>query len=198
MDFKDFDELNSLAKTFLEKRFAEDIRQNKKPEDDDELMDLVLSLLLEWYDRGITDACVDVDWGYSKRVADEDDSIKERVIYENIAGMNFEDRVREYAKDYDVAGIMLVITTECHRVYNAAIQHVAELYEDDNGVSIGKKWFTMEDEKVRDTHSYLHGKSVGRDDYFYTFDNDAARFPGDFADPANNCNCRCWIKLEKI
>ena len=192
MGIQDFDELNSLVNDFVKKRLIEDANQGKRPEEDDDLIDLALMLMLDWYERGVVEANDNLGTAY------ESDSTKKNVIYENIAGKNFEDRVREHAAEYDVAGIMLVVTTECHRVYNAAIQHVAELYEDDNGVSIGKKWFTMEDEKVRDTHSYLHGKSVGRDDYFYTFDNDAARFPGDFTAPANNCNCRCWIKLEKI
>ena len=51
----------------------------------------------------------------------------------------------------------------------------------------------MADERVRDTHSYLELETVGIDDDFYTYDGDHAPYPGLFALPENNINCRCEI-----
>lgn len=49
------------------------------------------------------------------------------------------------------------------------------------------------DEKVRDTHQYLEGMTVGIDEDFWTYDNDHASAPGMFEFAENNVNCRCEL-----
>lgn len=85
-----------------------------------------------------------------------------------------------------------LVETECNRVYNAAVLNTAKA----SGLPLKKKWITMMDDKVRDTHEYLEGVAVPLDTKFYTFDGDSALYPGGFESPENNVNCRCYIGLE--
>lgn len=113
-------------------------------------------------------------------------------VYKRIADKTFADRVREYAAKDDIEGIIRVADTEMQRDYNAGVY--------DAGVKGGattKTWVTMQDEKVRDTHFYLEGLTVGINDEFYTFDGDHAQHPGGFEFPQNNVNCRCVLAIKK-
>ena len=56
-----------------------------------------------------------------------------------------------------------------------------------------KTWATMLDDRVRETHEYLEGQTVGMDDDFYTYDGDHAPAPGLFELAENNVNCRCEL-----
>ena len=106
-----------------------------------------------------------------------------------IAGKTFRDRIM----DEDTAEeILRVINTEATRDYNAGAYNAAKT----SGVTgLRKRWNTMNDDRVRDTHQYLEGMVVGIDDRFYTSDGDSALYPGDFDDPANNVHCRCGISI---
>ena len=105
-----------------------------------------------------------------------------------IAGKTFRDRIL----DEDTAEeILRVIDTEAHRDYNAGVYNAAKA----SGKAPRKKWYTMMDDRVRDSHRYLHGMVVGLDDLFYTEDGDSALYPGGFDLPENNCNCRCVVTL---
>ena len=89
------------------------------------------------------------------------------------------------------------IETDINRIYNSAVSDLADEIEADEGIRIKRIWSTMEDDRVRETHSFLSGITPEEDGYFYPFDGDRARFPGDFENPANNVNCRCYIKLKR-
>jgi hypothetical protein len=56
-----------------------------------------------------------------------------------------------------------------------------------------KTWVTMMDDRVRDTHDYLEGETVGIGEDFYTYDGDHASAPGLFELAENNVNCRCEL-----
>ena len=106
-----------------------------------------------------------------------------------IAGQTFRDRIM----DEDTAEeILRMIDTEAHRDYNAGAYNAAKASGMDG---LKKRWETMRDDRVRDTHDYLEGTVVGIDDRFYTYDGDSAMYPGGFADPTNNVNCRCGISI---
>lgn len=62
-----------------------------------------------------------------------------------------------------------------------------------NAPLVEKVWATMEDERVRETHSFLDGVGVPLDTLFFTIDGDSARYPGDFTKAENNTNCRCTL-----
>ena len=58
-----------------------------------------------------------------------------------------------------------------------------------------KRWQTMMDDRVRDTHSYLEGMEVPYNEDFWTYDSDHAPAPGMFNRPENNINCRCVVEV---
>jgi uncharacterized protein with gpF-like domain len=58
-----------------------------------------------------------------------------------------------------------------------------------------KRWRTMNDDRVRDTHDYLEGMVVPFSERFYSYDGDSAEYPGGFALPENNINCRCVVEV---
>ena len=106
-----------------------------------------------------------------------------------IAGKTFRDRVMDATTAEEV---LRVIDTEATRDYNAGAYNAAKA----SGVSgLRKRWYTMRDDRVRDTHDYLEGMEVGLDDAFYTYDGDSAMYPGGFSLPENNVNCRCSVAI---
>lgn len=58
-----------------------------------------------------------------------------------------------------------------------------------------KKWCTMRDKKVRDTHKMVEGKVIPIDDFFDVGDS-LLRFPGDteYDEGTETVNCRCSLK----
>lgn len=106
-----------------------------------------------------------------------------------IAGETFRDRI---LKEDSVVEILRVIDTEAHRDFNTGVYNAAKASGRPN---LKKKWITMRDDRVRDTHQYIDGMVVGIDDSFYTFDGDSALYPGGFEKPENNVNCRCGITV---
>lgn len=121
-------------------------------------------------------------------------------IYKNIAGKNFEQRVDDEI-DHD-GELMRLIDSEFHRVYNTALFDTADDINNDpqSGKAglIMKTWITMGDDRVRDTHDYLEGTTIPLDERFYTYDDDSARYPGDFTLASNNCLCRCSISFSTL
>ena len=106
-----------------------------------------------------------------------------------IAGKTFRDRVLDASTAEEV---LRIIDTEATRDYNAGAYNAAKA----SGINgLRKRWITMLDDRVRDTHSYLEGMEVGIDDAFYTYDGDSAMYPGGFELPQNNVNCRCTVAI---
>lgn len=96
--------------------------------------------------------------------------------------------------DSEIGGVSLpdaiirIADTEMHRIANQAALDTAKYA----GAKY-KTWATMLDDKVRDTHDYLEGMTVGIDEDFYTYDGDHAPAPGLFELPENSINCRCEL-----
>ena len=121
------------------------------------------------------------------------DGLDDKAVNLEIDGETYRDRIVQQLDEDSLAGVLRIIETEAHRDYNTGVYDAGK----ESGVEVRKTWATMMDERVRDTHSYLEGMTVGFDDKFYTYDGDSARFPGDFSLPENNVNCRCGIVLVK-
>lgn len=155
----------------------------------DVLVDNILDFLIYSYTLG--NGVVNESFNLAQDV--DVDQLKES-IYKRIKGENFVDRIDEHLANNDREGIIRVIDTEMHRNYNQAIYDTAK----DTGVSFKKRWATMRDDKVRETHDYLEGVEVDLDSEFVTFDGDSAKFPGDFSRAENNVNCRCVIDLVRV
>lgn len=116
------------------------------------------------------------------------DGFDDKSVNLEIDGKTFRDRITE---DSTVEEVIRIIDTEAHRDYNTGVYDAAE----ESGKPVRKRWYTMMDDRVRDTHQYLEGMEVGLNDLFYTDDGDAALFPGGFELPQNNVNCRCIVTL---
>lgn len=150
-----------------------------------EAVDEVLDLLIIAYMNGVDAVSADLDIDPFVDVEEMQDS-----IYRRIAGETFAERVTKYAAQGQIYDIARVADTEVHRVYNEAAFNTAQR----SGASLNKRWVTMNDDRVRDTHYYLEGVVVPLDASFYTYDGDTALYPGGFMLPQNNVNCRCVVE----
>lgn len=85
----------------------------------------------------------------------------------------------------------LITRTEGHRIqsasnYNACVDAKAK------GADVVKQWSAALDARTRPSHRSLDGQIVEVDEPF-KYGNKTAMFPGDFGDPAEDCNCRCRV-----
>lgn len=86
---------------------------------------------------------------------------------------------------------MTIVRTESHRIQCHATsdaQHKAK----EKGADVLKQWDAALDSDTRDTHRRLDGQIRELDEPFEVA-GQSAMFPGDFGDPAEDCNCRCAI-----
>ena len=116
-------------------------------------------------------------------------------LYRSVGGMTFEERITERIKDgtLNKETLKRILETDYHRMEETGAYDRAVAYAKETGQTPYKVWQTMEDDRVRDTHWDIQDVEVPIDGRFYTFDNDSARFPGDFDFVENNVNCRCWL-----
>ena len=175
-----FDELNRFEAT-LRERFADG---KLVKEDEEDIIDEMLDLFLLAYAKGnsVTNANLSSDW-----MPTVDDVMK--VVDERVAGKTWRERVEEYFSSGGSADdLVRIAETETHRDANTAALDTAK-----KAGAKTKTWVTMADERVRDSHQYLEGMTVGIDEDFYTYDGDHAPAPGLFELPENSINCRCEL-----
>lgn len=185
-----FDELDILRER-LNADFSLGTEQRKLFRDD--RIDEILDMLIMAYVFGTEDA--DEELTVTEEVVTDE---MYNAVWLEIAGRNWEQRIREYFDDPNgtVDDIMRVVETDTNRIYNDAVLNVGEKVSK-RGVPVSKTWNTMLDDRVRDTHEYIESVTVPIDKRFYTFDGDSAMAPGGFTDPQNNINCRCSITLNR-
>lgn len=171
-----FDELNTLISFSFQNTDITDKKRSEK------IIDDLLSFLILAYLDGI-EAVSEM----LKTDIQPDTSQMRETIYLKIDGKDFADRAKNHIDNDDKTGLAELAEDEYHRVYESAKNDGAK----SSGTVKGKKWVTVGDDKVRDTHAYLEGMEVGIDDKFYTYDGDSALYPGDFSKAENNCGCRC-------
>lgn len=121
----------------------------------------------------------------------------EAAIFAAVGDKTFEERAAEHIRNDRRGRLRTLAETEFHRVYNRAVDDGARAYARREGRGVTKTWYTMQDDKVRDTHDYLEGMTVPVGQDFYTYDGDHAAYPGGFEKAANNANCRCIVKLNR-
>lgn len=178
------DELNAFESQVAERVGKEKIVYKDDLED---ILDLMLDLFLLAYAQGneITAANLSSEWQPSL-----EDVMS--VVDEKVAGKTWRERTEEYfANGGTGADIVRIADTEMHRIANTAALETAK-----RSGATSKTWVTMLDDKVRETHDYLEGVTVGIDDDFTTFDGDTAPAPGLFSLAQNNVNCRCELLFE--
>ena len=175
-----FDELNRFEAT-LRERFADG---KLVKEDEEDIIDEMLDIFLLAYAMGSSVTNDNLSSDYTPAV---DDVMK--VVDAKVAGKTWRERVEEYfANGGTGEDIARIADTETHRIANTAALDTAKY-----AGAMNKTWVTMLDDRVRDTHDYLEGETVGIDDDFYTYDGDHASAPGLFTLAENNVNCRCEL-----
>jgi hypothetical protein len=186
-----FDELN-VVRSGLEELSIEagSTKENVKPLNKDDCIDLVLDALIVAYVYGVETANQSLGTAIPTLEGEMRSAIEKK-----IAGKDFRERVSEYAAAGDIASIMRVADTDMTRIFNEAGMNTARAVSS-GGRPVTKTWRTMEDDRVRDTHEYLQGMTVPLEARFYTYDGDSAMYPGDFGNADNNCNCRCLLEFR--
>ena len=180
-----YDELNNIEERLVEESFdieAED-GTKKRRFNVEACIDIVLDALIMAYVYGVDYANETLGTEIPPTKAE-----MREAIYKKIADKDFEQRVREYAEDGKLPEIMRVVETDMTRVFNEGSLTTAT-----EAGAQSKTWITMNDDRVRDTHSYLEGMTVPLNAEFYTFDGDHASAPGGFSMAENNVNCRCIL-----
>lgn len=150
----------------------------------------ILSFLINGYALGVQAAA-------SMLTTELDVDVKqmEKAIYLVIEGKTFADRITDHVLTDDLPGLLRLVESEYHRVYNAAVEDGATDYVNNGGFGVTKNWYTVKDNKVRETHKYLEGQSIALEEEFFTFDGDHAPYPGRFTKAENNVGCRCIVRL---
>lgn len=183
------DEINALEER-LKVHFEDDGKGKIKSEQDyEDILDEMLDLFLLAYSNGATATNTELGTAVMPSV----DAV-DAAVYAPVAGATWRERVRGY---YESGGtlydIRRIAETDATRIYNqGAVDAVVA-----NGATadVMKRWRTMGDDRVRDTHSYLEGMEIPFDSDFYTYDGDHAPFPGMFELPENSINCRCVVEV---
>lgn len=82
-----------------------------------------------------------------------------------------------------------IVRTEAHRIQQAST-YDAQKGARAKGADVVKQWDSTLDGDTRPTHRHLDGQ-IREVDKPFEADGKEAMYPGDFGDPAEDCNCRC-------
>lgn len=82
-----------------------------------------------------------------------------------------------------------IVRTEAHRIQQASAMD-AQSVAKSKGADVVKMWDATLDGDTRPTHRELDGQ-IREVDKPFEANGKKAMFPGDFGDPAEDCNCRC-------
>lgn len=82
-----------------------------------------------------------------------------------------------------------IVRTESHRIQESAADDARQAVKR-KGCDVVKQWDSTMDSSTRPTHQQLDGQSRETDEPF-ELGGKTAMYPGDFGDPAEDCNCRC-------
>lgn len=179
------DELNVIM---LESWYTAD-RKDREALVKDDLFDL----LVEAYLLGIDHASDTLE-----QVVISDPDRMEEAIYRKIDGQTFEDRAVTHVRTGNMAALQTLAESEYHRVFNQGAADGAKEVAKETGRPVYKTWRTMRDDRVRETHFDLEGQTIPQNEYFFANDGDQALYPGGFANPENNVNCRCWLDYRRV
>jgi len=82
-----------------------------------------------------------------------------------------------------------IVRTDGHRIQQASADD-ARMAAKEKGADIVKQWDATLDGETRDAHRQLDGQ-IQEVDRPFVLGGLKAMYPGDFGDPAQDCNCRC-------
>ncbi len=169
-----FDEINRLSKKFVKETELE------------ELFETLYIVMYEAYLKGYEP---ENEKNKIKTEPPKEDLI-ELLIFFKYGDKDPFDLLEEAYRNDDKVRIKTIFENEYHRMFNAGA------YDYGREHCRTKKWVTMNDYRVRDTHNYLEGVELPVDAEFITYDGDGALYPGGFSNAANNVNCRCVLEYR--
>lgn len=163
----------------------------------EEFLETIENYLINAYVSGAKDTLEEL--GQNSALIDEINIIPglQSALEQSVGGMTYRNRTILGYFEYSPQEMQRLVSNEYHRMYNTGAYEMAKSLEA-QGMRVGKKWHTMKDDKVRDTHIYLEGEVVPLDEPFFTFDGDSALYPGDFSQAENNIGCRCRVTYEEV
>ena len=105
--------------------------------------------------------------------------------------MSYEDITRNIANTTraPLSRARTIVQTETHRIKQASTRDV-QVKAKEKGADVLKQWNSTLDGETRKTHRKLDGQIREVEEPF-EMDGKKAMYPGDFNDPAEDCNCRC-------
>lgn len=126
-----------------------------------------------------------VDVNQLKRAVSSEISrgIASGLMYEEIA------RNIQFRTNAPISRAKTIVRTEGHRIQQASADDARRVAKS-KGANVVKQWDATMDGKTRPTHRQLDGQIREVEEYF-ELGNKKAMYPGEFGDPAEDCNCRC-------
>ncbi len=109
------------------------------------------------------------------------------------SGMDYNDIARNIASaaKAPLGRAKTIVRTEAHRIQQAS-KYDAQKVAVSKGASVVKQWNATLDGDTRRNHRKLDGQIRELDEPFEV-NGKKAMHPGDFGDPAEDCNCRCQL-----
>ena len=107
------------------------------------------------------------------------------------AGLMYEEIARniQFRTNAPISRAKTIVRTEGHRIQEASAEDARQVAKS-KGADVVKMWDATLDGKTRPTHRRLDGQIRETDEYF-ELGSKKAMHPGEFGDPAEDCNCRC-------
>jgi hypothetical protein len=120
-------------------------------------------------------------------------SISSEITRGIASGMPHTDIARNIARYAKVSlgRASTIVRTESHRIQQAS-KYDAQNAAKSKGANVVKQWNSTLDGDTRSSHRRLDGQIRELDEPF-EMGGKKAMYPGDFGDPAEDCNCRCQI-----
>lgn len=107
------------------------------------------------------------------------------------SGLMYEEIARniQFRTNAPINRAKVIVRTEGHRIQQASTEDARQAAKA-KGANVVKQWDATLDGDTRPTHRRLDGQIRETDEKF-EMDGKKAMYPGDFGDPAEDCNCRC-------
>lgn len=107
------------------------------------------------------------------------------------AGLAYAEIARniEFRTNAPISRAKTIVRTEGHRIQQASTEDARQVAKS-KGANVVKMWDATLDGKTRSEHRHLDGQIRETDEPF-EYGGKKAMYPGDFGDPAMDCNCRC-------
>lgn len=117
-----------------------------------------------------------------------------KAIYRKVGGKTFEQRIDELfdSGDFTLYDLERIAVTDGHRAYVEGQTDAAKAIEQEEGITLYKRWDATMDAVTRFTHRLLNDQ-IKRTDEMFTTANGSAYAPGLFGVPEEDVNCRCIL-----